>query len=210
MAAEFHNNGRRIRAIRFTPPSGAPAYYDEQGQSLQKLFLRSPSMFQPRVTSRFSYRRLHPVLGGFRPHLGVDYGASRGTPVVAVASGVVVSAGWGGDSGNMVRLRHTNGYETYYLHLSAFAAGIRRGTRVAQGQMIGRVGATGLVTGPHLDFRMRKNGVFVNSLLEHRKLPPGEPVPPAHLAEFRGVRDDALERLLWFVQPAVAATAYTQ
>ena len=210
VAAEFHNDGRRIRAIRFTPRGGAPAYYDEQGRSLQKLFLRSPFTFQPRVTSRFSYRRLHPVLGGFRPHLGVDYGAPRGTPVVAVASGVVVSAGWDGDSGKMVRLRHTNGYETYYLHLSAFAAGIRRGTRVAQGQVIGRVGATGLVTGPHLDFRMRKNGVFVNSLLEHRKLPPGEPVPPAHLAEFRAVRDDALERLLWFVQPAVATSAYTQ
>ena len=209
-AAEFHNDGRRIRAIRFTPPGGMPAYYDEQGRSLQKLFLRSPFMFQPRVTSRFSYRRLHPVLGSFRPHLGVDYGAPRGTPVVAVASGVVVSAGRDGDSGNMVRLRHPNGYETYYLHLSGFAAGIRRGTRVAQGQMIGRVGATGLVTGPHLDFRMRKNSVFVNPLLEHRKLPPGEPVPPAHLAEFRAVRDDALERLLWFVQPAVAASAYTQ
>ncbi len=210
VAAEFHNDGRRIRAIRFTPRGGAPAYYDERGRSLQKLFLRSPFTFQPRVTSRFSYRRLHPVLGGFRPHLGVDYGAPRGTPVVAVASGVVVSAGRDGDSGKMVRLRHTNGYETYYLHLSAFAAGIRRGTRVAQGQMIARVGATGLVTGPHLDFRMRKNGVFVNPLLEHRKLPPGEPVPPAHLAELRAVRDDALERLLWFVQPAVAATAYTQ
>ncbi len=210
VAAEFHNDGRRIRAIQFTPAGGAPAYYDEQGRSLQKLFLRSPFMFQPRVTSRFSYRRLHPVLGGFRPHLGVDYGAPRGTQVVAVASGVVVSAGRDGDSGNMVRLRHANGYETYYLHLSAFAAGIRRGTRVAQGQVIGRVGATGLVTGPHLDFRMRKNGVFVNSLLEHRKLPPGEPVPPAHLAEFRVVRDDALDRLLWFVQPAVATSAYTQ
>ena len=210
VAAEFHNDGRRIRAIQFTPPGRAPAYYDEQGRSLQKLFLRSPFMFQPRVTSRFSYRRLHPVLGGFRPHLGVDYGAPRGTPVVAVASGVVVSAGRDGDSGNMVRLRHPNGYETYYLHLSAFAAGIRRGTRVAQGQMIGRVGATGLATGPHLDFRMRKNDVFVNPLLEHRKLPPGEPVPPAHLVEFRAVRDDALERLLWFVQPAVAASAYTQ
>ena len=210
VAAEFHNDDRRIRAIRFKPPGGVPAYYDERGRSLQKLFLRSPFMFQPRVTSRFSYRRLHPVLGGFRPHLGVDYGARRGTPVVAVASGVVVSAGRDGNSGNLVRLRHTNGYETYYLHLSAFATGIRRGTEVAQGQMIGRVGATGLVTGPHLDFRMRKNDVFVNPLLEHRKLPPGEPVPPAHLAEFRAVRDDALDRLLWFVQPAVAASAYTQ
>lgn len=210
VAAEFNNDGRRIRAIQFTPPGGAPAYYDEEGRSLQKLFLRSPFRFQPRVTSRFSYRRLHPVLGGFRPHLGVDYGAPRGTPVIAVASGVVVSAGWDGDSGNMVRLRHANGYETYYLHLSAFAAGMRRGTRVAQGQTIGRVGATGLVTAPHLDFRMRKSGVFVNPLLEHRKLPPGEPVPPADLPEFRVVRDEALERLLWFVQPAVAASAYTQ
>ena len=210
IAAEFNNDGRRILATRFTPPGGEPAYYDEQGRSLRKLFLRSPFKFEPRITSRFSYRRPHPVLGGIRPHLGVDYGAPRGTPVVAIANGVVVSAGPRGGSGNMVRLRHTNGYETYYLHLSSFAKGIRPGARVAQGQTIGRVGATGLATGSHLDFRMRKHGEFVNPLLEHRKLPPGEPVPPAHLVAFRAVRDRALEHLFGITQRTVTASAYTQ
>ena len=110
----------------------------------------------------------------------------------------------------MVRLRHTNGYQTYYLHLSSFADGIRPGARVAQGETIGRVGATGLATGSHLDFRMRKNGVFVNPLLEHRKLPPGDPVPPAHLVEFEAIRDRALEHLFWDAQPALTTSTYTQ
>ena len=155
---------------------------------MKRLFLRSPFRFEPRITSRFSYRRVHPILGGVRPHLGVDYGAPTGTPVIAVATGTVVSAGRSGGSGNMVRLRHTNGYETYYLHLSAFGSGVRRGRRVFQGQEIGKVGSTGLSTGPHLDYRMRKNGVFVNPLLEHRNLPPGD--PGARCAS-RGVRGGA-------------------
>lgn len=201
VAAEFANDGRRIRAFQFTPPAGAPAYYDEEGRSLKRLFLRSPFKFEPRVTSGFSYRRLHPVLGTHRAHLGVDYGAPRGTPVITVASGFVEFAGRTGGSGNMVRIRHTNGYETYYLHLSSFAEGVRRGARVGQGQMIGRVGATGLATGPHLDFRMRKHGAFVNPLLEHRKLPPGDPVPAEHLEAFRQARDRALGRLLSGSEP---------
>lgn len=204
IAAEFVNDGRRIRAFAFTPPGGEPAYYDEEGRSLKRLFLRSPFKFEPRVTSGFSYRRLHPVLGMHRAHLGVDYGAPRGTPVIAVASGLVEFAGRSGGSGNMVRVRHTNGYETYYLHLSLFAEGIRRGARVSQGQMIGRVGATGLATGPHLDFRMRKNGAFVNPLLEHRKLPPGDPVPAGYLEAFRQARDHALGRLLSASEPIAA------
>ena len=196
VAAEFVNDGRRVQAFRFTVPGDDEAlYFDAQGRSTKRLFLRSPFRFEPRITSRFSYRRLHPVLGTHRPHLGVDYGAPTGTPVVAVANGRVVSAGRSGGSGNMVRLRHTNGYDTYYLHLSAFAAGIRPGARVVQGQVVGRVGATGLTTGPHLDFRMRKNGTFVNPLLEHRKLPPGDPVPEQHLATFYAARDQALERM---------------
>ena len=195
LAVEFINDGRRLQAFRFHVP-GAPEaqYFDEQGRSMKRLFLRSPFRFEPRITSRFSYRRVHPVLGGVRPHLGVDYGAPTGTPVIAVATGTVVSAGRSGGSGNMVRLRHTNGYETYYLHLSRFAAGMRRGTRVFQGQEIGYVGATGLSTGPHLDYRMRKNGTFVNPLIEHRNLPPGDPVPVEYLAAFEAVRDAALVR----------------
>ena len=196
LAAEFVNDGREAHAFRFHMPGEPGAqYFDESGRSMKRLFLRSPFRFEPRVTSRFSYRRLHPVHGTVRPHLGVDYGAPVGTPVIAVATGAVVSAGRSGASGNMVRLRHTNGYETYYLHLSAFADGIRQGVRVAQGQMIGRVGATGVVTGPHLDYRMRKSGTFVNPLLEHRNLPPGDPVPDAQMVAFEAIRDGAGQRL---------------
>ncbi len=196
LAAEFVNDGRRVQAFRFQVPGEAePQYFDETGRSMKRLFLRSPFRFEPRVTSRFSYRRVHPVLGGVRPHLGVDYGAPTGTPVVAVANGTVVSAARSGGSGNMVRLRHTNGYETYYLHLSAFGKGMRPGARVAQGQVIGRVGSTGLSTGPHLDYRMRKNGTFVNPLIEHRNLPPGDPVPEGFMNAFLSLRDSALERM---------------
>ena len=196
LAAEFENDGRRLQAFRFHVPGEPEAqYFDENGRSMKRLFLRSPFRFEPRITSRFSYRRVHPVLGGVRPHLGVDYGAPTGTPVIAVATGTVVSAGRSGGSGNMVRLRHTNGYETYYLHLSAFGNGIRRGRRVFQGQEIGKVGSTGLSTGPHLDYRMRKNGTFVNPLVEHRNLPPGDPVPAEHMEVFLAFRDAALERL---------------
>ena len=203
VAVQFINEGRPVRAYRFTVPGDSePLYYDHEGRSLKRQFLRSPFNFEPRVTSRFSQRRLHPVLGVHRPHLGVDYGAPTGTPVIAVSTGTVVSAGRSGGSGNMVRLRHNNGYETYYLHLSAFAPGIRKGARVTQGQMIGRVGATGLATGPHLDYRMRKNDTFVNPLLEHRRLPPGDPVPEQHLEAFERVRDEALVRLALSSSPA--------
>ena len=196
VAAEFANEGRVLCAIRFTPPGGRPGYYDENGRSLRRFFLRSPLKFEPRVSSRFSGRRLHPVLRIVRPHLGVDYRAPIGAPVVSVAGGVVSSAGFSGGAGRMVQIRHPNGYETYYLHLSGIAAGIRPGARVEQGQLVGRVGTSGLSTGPHLDYRIRKNGVFVNPLTEHRKFPPGEPLPPSCLEQFRGERDRALARLV--------------
>ena len=197
LAAEFVNDGREVRAFRFQLPGDDEAlFYDADGRSMKRLFLKSPFRFEPRITSRFSYRRRHPVLGVNRPHLAVDYGAPTGTPVIAVANGRVVSAAMSGGSGNMVRLRHTNGYETYYLHLSAFAKGMRPGARVVQGQVIGRVGSTGLATGPHLDYRIRKNGTFVDPLLEHRNLPPGEPVPAEHLDLFYEIRDRALARML--------------
>ena len=114
--------------------------------------------------------------------------------MVAVASGVVTSAGRRGGAGNMVSIRHASGYESSYLHLSAITRGVRPGAHVAQGQMIGRVGATGLATGPHLDYRLAKNGRFINPLLEHRRMPPGEPIPAEHMGAFSAVRDAALAR----------------
>jgi murein DD-endopeptidase MepM/ murein hydrolase activator NlpD len=194
-AAEFHNDGRVLRAIRFTVPGGKPDYYDEQGRSLRRFFLASPLKFEPRITSRYSLRRVHPVLRTARAHRGVDYGAPTGAPVVAVSPGTVVSATFDRVNGRMVRLRHASGYESYCLHLSAFAPGIRAGTRVAQAQVIGRVGATGLATGPHLHYGLRRNGQWVDPLREHRNMPPGEPIPPAAMPAFAEARDAALSAL---------------
>jgi murein DD-endopeptidase MepM/ murein hydrolase activator NlpD len=194
-AAEFQNDGRTIRAVRFTPPGGEPAYYDEEGRSLRRFFLRSPLQFEPRITSGYSVRRMHPVLRTPRAHNGVDYGAPTGAPVVAVSSGTVVSATYDNTNGRMVRLRHAGGYESYYLHLSAFGPGVRQGIRVEQGQVIGRVGATGLATGPHLHYGLKKNGAWVDPLREHRNMPPGEPVPADAMDAFLAVRDEALEQL---------------
>ena len=196
LAASFSNDGRTHQAFRWVhPATGKAGYYDENGRSLKRFFLMSPLRFEPRITSRFSRRRLHPVHRTYRAHLGVDYGAPRGAPVVAVADGMVVSAGWAGGGGNQVRIRHAGGFETYYLHLSSFAKGMRRGVRVDQGQLIGRVGSTGTATGPHLDFRLRRNGVFVDPVRERRRQPPGQPIPAVHLEAFRSARDVMLRDL---------------
>ena len=194
--ARFSNDGTMFQAFHWTNPgTGRAGYYDENGRSLKRFFLRSPLRFEPRVTSGFSRRRFHPVHRSYRAHLGVDYGAPHGSQVVAVSAGVVVSAGWAGGGGNQVRIRHAGGYESYYLHLSAFGKGIRAGARVDQGQVIGRVGSTGTATGPHLDYRLRRNGVFVNPLAEHRRLPPGDPIPAVHLATFGEARDGMIRQL---------------
>jgi murein DD-endopeptidase MepM/ murein hydrolase activator NlpD len=196
VGARFSNEGTVHQAFRWTNPDTRKAgYYDENGRSLKRFFLRSPLRFEPRVTSGFSQRRFHPVHRTYRAHLGVDYGAPHGSQVVAVSSGTVVSAGWAGGGGNQVRIRHAGGYESYYLHLSAFGKGIRAGAHVDQGQVIGRVGSTGTATGPHLDYRLRKNGVFVNPLAEHRRLPPGDPIPALHLAAFGSERDGTLQQI---------------
>ena len=191
-AAEFQNDGRVLRAIRFTPKGGQPGYYDLEGRSLRRFFLRSPLKFEPRVTSGFSARRMHPVLHTARAHRGVDYGAPMGSEVVSVASGRVLSVTSDATNGRMVRVRHASGYVSYYLHLSAFARGIRAGLAIEQGQTLGRVGASGLATGPHLHYGLQKNGAFVNPLREHRNMPPGDPVPPSELDDFGIERQKAL------------------
>jgi murein DD-endopeptidase MepM/ murein hydrolase activator NlpD len=192
-AVTFENAGRTINAVRFTPRDGKPDYFDWNGRSLRRFFLKSPLKFDPVVTSRFSMGRMHPILGEVRAHLGVDYRAPSGAPIVAVADGYVVSAGASGGAGRMVHLRHANGYETEYLHLSTID--VRAGTRVRQGDVIGKVGATGLATGPHLDYRVRQNGSFVNPTTVHQSMPPGDPVAEADMEAFQQARDRAIGAL---------------
>jgi len=196
LGAVVENAGRRLTAIRFAGADGKAGYYDEKGRSLVRTFLRAPLDIAARITSGFNKRRLHPVLGTYRPHLAIDYGAPYGTKVVSVAEGTVVSAGWAGGGGKQVRIRHANGYESYYLHLSAFAPGIRPGARVSQGQMIGRVGATGTATGAHLDYRLKKNGQWINPLAEAGRMPSGDGIPAFRRAAFDAERENVLSRLV--------------
>ncbi|HTI55453.1 MAG TPA: M23 family metallopeptidase [Verrucomicrobiae bacterium] len=191
LVAQYMTAGRPVlTSVAFREAGSRADYYDASGRSVRKMFLRAPLDFT-RVTSGFSHARHHPILGGLRPHLAVDYGAPVGTPVRAVADGVVTQAGWDGGFGLSISLRHARGYETMYNHLSRLD--VKRGERVRQRQVIGRVGTTGLSTGPHLDYRVRKAGVFVNPLGE--KFIPGAPVP-AHRREAFTVHVKALlERL---------------
>ena len=183
LALTYGNEDRHLEAYRFGDDGG---HYDGEGRPLQKLFLKSPLRYS-RVTSGFSSRRFHPVLKSYRPHYGVDYGAPVGTPVRVTGNGVVKSAGWDGGGGKTVRVRHPNGYLTAYLHLSRFASGVRAGSRVSQGEVIGYVGSTGLATGAHLDYRMQKGGRWINP--QAFKSEPAPPIPPTDLPIFEAVRD---------------------
>jgi murein DD-endopeptidase MepM/ murein hydrolase activator NlpD len=190
LIAQYQSAGRRrLTGVAFEL-GGRTAYYDAEGRSVQKMFLRAPLDFT-RITSGYSHARRHPILGGARPHRAIDYGAPVGTPVRAVADGVVVFAGWDDGNGITVTLRHARGYETMYNHLSAVL--VRRHQRVSQRQVIGRVGSTGISTGPHLDYRVRKNGVWVNPLAE--KFVPGQELRAAPRSAF-GQRLKALQERL--------------
>lgn len=182
LAASYSSGGRTLEAYRY----GDGGYYDGEGRPLKKMFLRSPLKFS-RITSRFSLHRFHPILKRYMPHYGVDYGAPTGTPVHVTANGVVQFVGRTRGGGNMVKVRHSNGYLTGYLHLSRFARGIRRGARVSQGQVIGYVGATGLATASHLDYRVRHNGRWINPL--SLRSVPAKPIPASRMAAFVKWRD---------------------
>ena len=177
----FVNGSRTLDAVAYPDDAGQLGYYDLEGRPLRKQFLRSPLKFS-RVTSRFSMNRYHPVLQRRMPHYGVDYGAPTGTPVMVTADGTVTLAGRNGGGGNMVTVRHTNGYETNYLHLSKYGRGVRRGARVTQGQIIGYVGSTGLSTGPHLDYRVKLNGRWINPL--SISSPPVKPLAEERLQRY--------------------------
>jgi murein DD-endopeptidase MepM/ murein hydrolase activator NlpD len=190
LAADFSNGKKKYLGFRFTDENGKPAYYGQDGKALKKSFLKSPLKFT-RITSKFSFSRLHPILKILRPHLGVDYAAPVGTPVHAVGSGVVLNAGWSGGSGRVVSLRHSGGYETMYLHLSRIV--VKRGARVGQGDVIGYVGSSGLSTGPHLDFRTFRHGQPINPL--KIVFPPGDPVSRAKFDQFASIRDNLITKL---------------
>ncbi|RMG92837.1 MAG: M23 family peptidase [Zetaproteobacteria bacterium] len=193
LAAEFVNQGHRYRAVLYVKTDGSSAYYTPEGKSMRKAYLRAPLKFT-RISSRFTLRRKHPVLGFTRAHRGVDYAAPSGTPVRAVGDGRVVFIGWKGGYGRFIQIQHVNrDHSTAYAHLRRFARGLHRGSKVRQGQVIGYVGMSGLATGPHLHFEFRVRGAAVNPLTLKRT--PSKPVPANEMASFRQQTAPWLARL---------------
>jgi len=162
LAADFFNQGRMIRAVYYESDK-TRGYFKPDGTSMKKGFMKAPLRYT-RISSKYTHRRFHPVFKRYKPHFGVDYAAPTGTPVYSTADGVVIAKGYKRFNGNYVKIRHMNGYETLYLHLSKFKRGLRRGKQVRQGDLIAFVGSTGASTGPHLDYRIRKNGKYLNPL----------------------------------------------
>lgn len=183
LGLRYTNRGDVLEAYSFGEDGG---FYDEEGRPLRKMFLRSPMRYS-RITSQFTNRRFHPVLKIYRPHYGVDYGAPVGTPARVTSAGTVVFAGWDRGGGKTVKVRHPNDYETAYLHLSRFADGVRPGARVRQGDVIGYVGSTGLASGPHLDYRVKHHGRYINPL--SIKSVPARPISQKDMPEFIAWRD---------------------
>ncbi len=190
-AAILNHRGRDHHAIWFEGENQR-GYFDLDGNSLQKTFLRAPLEYS-RISSRFTNRRYHPVLRRNMPHHGTDYAAPTGTPIRAVGDGVITVAGYDRNNGNWIKIRHNSVYETGYLHMSRLAAGMRRGATVQQGQVIGYVGATGLATGPHLCFRFWKNNQPVDPY--RIEMPPSEPIDDAYRLAFNEVKQEKLAML---------------
>ncbi len=204
IAAEFTNLGKTFQAFRYTyPDTKISDYFDFAGNSLRKEFLKSPLNFK-RISSRFSYSRLHPVRKIYRPHMGVDYAASPGTPVQATADGTVTFAGWNGASGRMVRIKHKKGYETMYLHLREFSPGIRKGKQVKGGQTIGKVGSSGVSTGPHLDYRIKHRGKYINPLSARF-----DPVDPLRVGFKEDFQKKAGQYMLFLEAPLVVFSRFS-
>lgn len=192
LAARFVNRGKAYEAFLYRGPDGHLAHYNRKGENLRKTLLQAPLAFT-RLSSRFSMNRRHPILGESRPHLGVDYAAPKGTPVKAVGDGLISRRGWAGGYGNQVVIQHNAGLESLYGHLAGFARGISQGSRVRQGQVIGYVGSTGLSSGPHLDFRLRQGGRFVNP--QKAINPRSAPIAKASMADFERKARQALDWL---------------
>ncbi len=192
ISAEFNTSGVSHYAFLFENETGLADYFDQDGKSLRKQLLKAPLSYT-RISSSFNRRRFHPVLHHYAPHYGLDYTAPAGTPVMSTGDGTVTTASYRRGNGNYVKIRHNSNYITYYLHLSRFAKGIKAGVKVKQGQVIGYVGSTGYATGPHLDYRVKKNDRFVNP--RKIKLPPANPVSEGNMARFQNLRDDLIGKM---------------
>ncbi|GMQ95674.1 MAG: hypothetical protein BMS9Abin14_123 [Gammaproteobacteria bacterium] len=201
LAAVFTNQGKTTRIVRYQYADGRSDYFTPEGISVRKAFLRTPVTYT-RISSRFSRSRLHPKLGKYRAHRGVDYAAPRGTPIKAAGDGKVEFVGYKGEYGKAIVLRHGATYTTLYAHMSRFARGLRRGQRVNQGQIIGYVGSTGLVTGPHLHYEFRVRGVRRNPLSV--KLPKAAPIEKKYQQDFRLKTRDLVARLDVITEPTLA------
>ncbi len=192
LAASFNNNGRLVEAYRYTDSSGDTGYFDADGVSMRKAFLKAPIYFT-RVISSFNPNRLHPIYKTKRPHRGTDYAAPRGTPVYAAGDGRIVEAGYTRSNGNYVFIQHGEGFKTHYLHLNKKR--VKRGDRVTQGQVIGTVGSTGAATGPHLHYEFLVNGVHRNPRTVHKILPKAKSLPDSELALFKVAIEQPVQRL---------------
>ena len=190
--ALFNHQGKDYYAIPFEGKDGKMGYFDENGNGIKKAFLKAPLKFS-RISSYFSNARMHPVIRIVRPHYGVDYAAPVGTPVMSIGNGTVIKKGYVGGAGNMVKIKHNATYTSSYMHLSKYANGIREGSRVSQGQVIGYVGSTGLSSGPHLDFRMYQNNKPINPLKVVS--PPSEPIDKKRMSEYIHLRDSVIQVL---------------
>ncbi len=192
LAAEFTNRGKTYQAVLYTDPKNDSNYYSPDGKSMRKAFLRNPVKFS-RISSRFTTKRWHPVLSKWRSHKGVDYAASRGTPIYAAGDGKIIHAGRKGGYGNTVIIKHGGKYTTLYAHMNSFNKNVRKGRRIKQGQTIGYVGSTGLVTGPHLHYEFRVSGVHRNPLTV--KLPAAQPINKKYKSDFDINKDKLLNML---------------
>lgn len=192
LAAEFVNQNKTFKAIRFADGDQKVSFYNEKGENMRKAFLKAPLSFS-RISSGYTMRRLHPISKVYKPHPAIDYAAPIGTPVKAIGDGTIIAKGYGKGNGNYLKIRHSNGYVSMYLHLHGFAKKIAKNRRVTQGQVIAYVGSTGISTGPHLDFRMTRHGKSINPL--KIKAPAAKSVSNEFLAEFKSLAAPLLAQL---------------